>query len=422
MCCLHWIHCQGWLFKIYVAIHVAPVNKAPPAAGGSRPPPGGTLRRCASALLTVHGFSGAQAILGHLNAAELLQCCQVSRLLRGAASREVLWRRLCTAAWPTADVGSWMAQSSDVSGASSVPVPVSISGRGGGRRGGSGRASTPSTAVKGRGRGGGGQGGGRHGGAAVHDDAGDGSRLYTSWRALYGELRLLEPLLLSHSVWHDRGKALPVRAPIRRRFGRQCRTTCALRGIMIYVLPSAHTASLGGHALSEQPRGRSSVHRQCMLSPACIRLEAPAQGVASSTCAARSGALRRGGGGPVRRTGDSPGDKGHSLYYFRWGHACVEGVRLRYKAAFERPARTPFLTVCGSRYRQPLAPRLSVGARGQHLPSVDTSRSGRCSSGRQERGGCAGHCRIAGDFHKGMIAGSLSTQNLEVTGAQYHLS
>ena len=42
---------------------------------------------------------------------------------------------------------------------------------------------------------------------AGSEDAGGG--IYSSWRALYGELRLLEPLLLSHGVWQDRSECRP---------------------------------------------------------------------------------------------------------------------------------------------------------------------------------------------------------------------
>lgn len=49
-----------------------------------------------------------EAVLAHLNAAELCQCQLVCKALRTAATADSLWRRLCVQTWPQTDVTAWL--------------------------------------------------------------------------------------------------------------------------------------------------------------------------------------------------------------------------------------------------------------------------------------------------------------------------
>lgn len=142
--------------------------------------------------------------MGHLNAAELLHCCQVSRALRNAATNEALWRHLCTATWPEADAKFWMVREASASRSTAGAAPSAGCPSGGKCSNNSPGVSTPirmPARVRGdRSR----RAGGGRGGLGAAEAAGSG--IYSSWRALYGELRQLEPLLLSHGVWRDRSE------------------------------------------------------------------------------------------------------------------------------------------------------------------------------------------------------------------------
>jgi F-box-like len=52
-----------------------------------------------------------EAVLAHLNAAELCQCQLVCRALRTAAAADSLWRQLCARTWPQTDAAAWLSPS-----------------------------------------------------------------------------------------------------------------------------------------------------------------------------------------------------------------------------------------------------------------------------------------------------------------------
>lgn len=152
------------------AAHRVAVRLSGPVIDSSAP----TLADDAPALTLLTITDDArEAVLSHLNAAELCQCQLVCRSLRDAARGDSLWRRLCQRAWVDTDVQAWLAPSS--------PGGSASSGAGGCGAGGSNAGSSGAGAESAfRGRDDASRGGGDGGGAA-----------FSSYRQLY-------PALLQH--------------------------------------------------------------------------------------------------------------------------------------------------------------------------------------------------------------------------------
>lgn len=95
-----------------MAAYKARISPLGPAAAAYRRSAGATCMPAVESqpvetLLSISA-DAREAILSHLNAAELCQCQLVCKALRDAACSDSLWRRLCQGTWREADARSWL--------------------------------------------------------------------------------------------------------------------------------------------------------------------------------------------------------------------------------------------------------------------------------------------------------------------------
>lgn len=116
-----------------MAAYKARISPSKPAAAGSGRTAGATCMPAvepapAETLLSI-GADAREAVLSHLNAAELCQCQLVCKGLRDAACSDSLWRRLCQRTWQEADPRTWLTSGQSTAGNRSSNHDSNTSGR-----------------------------------------------------------------------------------------------------------------------------------------------------------------------------------------------------------------------------------------------------------------------------------------------------
>lgn len=112
--------CSMAAYKTRLSPSVPRSSAQPRTADPISAPP--TTSEPAQTLLSISA-DACEAVLSHLNAAELCQCQLVCKALREAACSDSLWRGLCQRTWQDADAAAWLTP-----GPSAMPASFRISG------------------------------------------------------------------------------------------------------------------------------------------------------------------------------------------------------------------------------------------------------------------------------------------------------